>query len=55
MSSQPKHLNPAAAKRPFVKPTLRVYGTVRELTATVNQAGPPDGTGQTKNNMTRPH
>jgi hypothetical protein len=30
-------------KKPYSKPTLTVYGTVRELTQTVGRSGRPDG------------
>jgi hypothetical protein len=33
------------AKKPYVKPTLMLYGTVRELTLKVATVGKPDRTG----------
>jgi hypothetical protein len=30
-------------KKPYSKPTLTVYGTVRELTRSISTAGTPDG------------
>lgn len=30
-------------KKPYQKPSLTVYGTVRELTQKVGRAGKPDG------------
>ncbi len=30
-------------KKPYSKPTLTVYGNVRELTQTVGRGGRPDG------------
>ena len=44
----------ASGKRPFFKPTLRVYGTVGEITGSLDGVSMPDGAGHPKNNMTRP-
>ena len=33
-------------KKPYSKPTLTVYGTVRELTKSVGGRGNPDGGGR---------
>ena len=41
-------------KRAYRRPALRVYGTVGELTGTVDVGGPKDGGGHPKDNMTRP-
>jgi hypothetical protein len=39
-------------KKPYSKPTLTVYGTVRELTHTVARAGNRDGGGILRPNRT---
>jgi hypothetical protein len=54
MNSNSKPAAPALSKRKFVDPTLRVYGTVADLTETVNRSGRADGSSHTKNNMTTP-
>ena len=54
MESKFKVKLPAGGKRPFSKPTLRVYGTVGEITGAIDGVAMPDGGGHPKNNMTRP-
>ena len=44
----------AGSKRSYTQPTLRIYGTVGDITGTVDVGGMPDGAGHPKNNMTRP-
>jgi len=33
----------AAGKKPYVRPTVEVYGSLSHLTATVGMTGNPDG------------
>jgi hypothetical protein len=54
MEQKSDSTRPAPGKRAFTAPTLRVYGTIAEITGTTNQSGMPDRTGVTKDNMTRP-
>ena len=35
--------NKREEKKPFTKPTLTTYGTIRDLTKLVGQNGPADG------------
>ena len=39
-------------KKPYSKPTLTVYGTVRELTQTTGRSGHPDGGRGARSNKT---
>ncbi len=54
MELTPKPQGTGTGKKAFHKTALRVYGTVGEITGTLQVNGPPDGGGNPKNNMTRP-
>jgi hypothetical protein len=41
--AEPVKREPKKPKKPYTKPTLTVYGTVRELTQKVGTAGQADG------------
>jgi hypothetical protein len=41
--AEPVKREPEEPKKPYTKPTLTVYGTVRELTKKVGTAGQRDG------------
>jgi hypothetical protein len=54
MASDSKTHPPTGGKRAFTTPTLRIYGTVGEITGAIDGVSMPDGAGHPKNNMTRP-
>ncbi len=41
--AEPVKQEPEKPKKPYTKPTLTIYGTVRELTQKVGQNGQRDG------------